>query len=64
MEETEKPTLMYKLKRFMLECRRVVRITKKPTSFEFKTIVKVSGLGMIIIGFIGFIIHIIKQVFF
>jgi protein transport protein SEC61 subunit gamma-like protein len=60
--EEEKPTLMNKLKRFTKECKRVLLITKKPTMLEFRTIVKVSGIGMILIGFIGFIIHIIRQV--
>ena len=64
IDEQEKPSLWFKLKRFVIECKRVLRVTKKPTSFEFKTIVKVSGLGMIVIGMIGFIIQIIKQLFF
>jgi protein transport protein SEC61 subunit gamma-like protein len=63
MEEIQeqKPTLWQKFRRFVLECRRVLLVTKKPTSYEFKTIVKVSGLGMIIIGLMGFILRIIKQ---
>lgn len=56
-------SLGVKLKSFLVECRRVLRVTKKPTGEEFKTIVKVSGLGMAIVGFIGFIIQIFKQVF-
>jgi len=51
--------LMVKLKSFMVECRRVLKITKKPSGTEFKTIVKVSGLGIVVIGIIGFLIHII-----
>ena len=39
-------------------------LKKKPDMIEFKTIVKVSGLGMILIGLIGFIINVIKQMFF
>ncbi len=46
-----------KLKHFWFECIRVFKITKKPSQLEFKTIVKVSGLGIAIIGAIGFIIH-------
>ncbi len=66
MEEQEegKFSLLFKLKRFVIECRRVLRITKKPDAIEFKTIVKVSGLGMMIIGLIGFVIQMVKQVFF
>ena len=65
MEYTEeKPTLMKKLKRFTKECIRVLKVTKKPTKTEFKTIVKVTGLGIIVIGLMGFIIQFIKQLFF
>ena len=53
-----------RIKSYVIECRRVLKVTKKPDSVEFKTIVKVSGLGMIVIGLIGFIISVIKQVFF
>jgi len=56
--------LWYRFKRFSLECRRVLKITKKPDRLEFKTIVKVSGLGIIIIGLIGFIITMIRQLAF
>ena len=45
---------MQKFKAFLKECRRVLRITHKPTGEEFKTIVKVSALGMAVIGLIGF----------
>lgn len=53
--------IMQKLKIFSTECWRVLRITKKPSNLEFKTIVKVSGLGILIIGLIGFLIQIIRQ---
>jgi len=64
MEEEYKETFWRKIKRFIIECKRVLRVTKKPDSIEFKTIVKVSGLGMAIIGLIGFVIQMIKQIFF
>jgi len=49
---------------FLRECVRVLKVTKKPTKEEFKTIVKVSALGMAIIGLIGFLILLIKQTLF
>lgn len=52
-----------KLKSFYKECVRVFRITKKPTKDEFKAIVKVSGLGILLIGFIGFLVHVIEKIF-
>ncbi len=64
MEEEVKPTIKRKIKDFIRECKRVLIVTKKPTKEEFKTIVKVSGLGIMIIGVIGFIIQIAKQLLF
>ena len=51
--------MMQRLAAFSRECLRVLKVTKKPNSFEFKTIVKISALGMAIIGIIGFIIRIV-----
>ena len=63
MDEERQGTLA-KFKRFWIECKRVLKLTKKPNSFEFKTIVKISGLGIMAIGLIGFIIQIIYLLFF
>ena len=52
---------LQKFKRFAKECKRVLKVTRKPTGQEFKTIVTVTGLGMIVIGFIGFAIQLIKD---
>lgn len=48
-----------KFKSFIKECRRVLKVTKKPNQEEFKMIVKITGLGIIVIGLIGFIITMI-----
>jgi protein transport protein SEC61 subunit gamma-like protein len=47
-----------KFKSFIKESKRVLQVTKKPNMTEFKMIVKVTGLGILIIGLIGFIITI------
>lgn len=52
-----------KIKQFIVECRRVLSITKKPTKEELQTVVKVSGLGILIIGFIGFLIQLLRELF-
>ena len=62
--DEEKTSVIVKFKDFLKECLRVLKVTKKPSTDEFKTIVKVSGLGMIIIGMIGFVIQLIKQYLF
>ncbi|MBU0536737.1 MAG: protein translocase SEC61 complex subunit gamma [Nanoarchaeota archaeon] len=54
-------SLYTKLKVFSGECLRVFKVTKKPTSLEFKTIVKVSALGIAAIGLIGFALFMIKE---
>ena len=53
--------LLVKLKSFIIECRRVFKLTKKPSSEEFKVIVKVSAIGIGIIGLIGFLIKLLWQ---
>ena len=63
MDETQEKWST-KYARFFQECLRVFMITKKPTNYEFKTIVKVSGIGILIIGLIGFVITMTKQIFF
>ena len=52
-----------RLKVFVQECARVLKVTRKPSGEEFKTIVKVSGIGILAIGVIGFVIHLIKELF-
>lgn len=59
-EQTTAASWLHKLKSYWIECVRVLRVTKKPTSDEFKTIVKISGLGILLIGLIGFIIQMLK----
>ncbi len=57
----DKPTLMTRFKSWLLEYKRVLRSTKKPNNQEFLTIVKVSGIGILVIGFIGFLISMLKE---
>ncbi len=55
--------MLTRLKSFIYECIRVFKVTKKPSKEEFKIIVKVSAIGILLIGFIGFAIHIGWTVF-
>ncbi|WP_297418255.1 protein translocase SEC61 complex subunit gamma [Thermococcus sp.] len=54
---------MEKLKSFWVESKRVLMVTKKPGWREFKLAVKITGLGMILIGTIGLIIRLLGYVF-
>jgi protein transport protein SEC61 subunit gamma-like protein len=50
-----------KFKTFVKECWRVLQVTKKPTKEEFSTTVKVTALGLAVIGLIGMIIYLITE---
>ncbi len=54
---------MAKLKRFFKKCKRVWLVLKKPTKEEFQTTAKVSAIGIVILGAIGFLISLIMQIF-
>ena len=64
MEGQNQTSWQYKIKSFLGECLRVLKVTKKPDATEYKTIVKVSGLGILIIGLVGFVIQMVKLLFF
>lgn len=54
--EQQTKSFLNRGKSFFNECKRVLKVTRKPTPDEFKTIVKVTGVGMLAIGFVGFVI--------
>jgi protein transport protein SEC61 subunit gamma and related proteins len=45
-----------RLKSFALQSKRVWHVLKKPSSAEFKTVAKVSAIGILVIGLVGFIV--------
>ncbi|MDO8509243.1 MAG: protein translocase SEC61 complex subunit gamma [Nanoarchaeota archaeon] len=59
--------MIEKLKSFFVQSKRVWHLLKKPTGEEFKSIAKVSAIGILIIGAAGFIISdamkIIERIF-
>ncbi|MBI2137996.1 protein translocase SEC61 complex subunit gamma [Candidatus Woesearchaeota archaeon] len=60
----EQGSVWERFKRFLHECLRVLKVTKRPDKQEFLTTFKVAGLGMLIIGLLGFVIQLIKLFFF
>ncbi len=69
VEETKRigapiPGKFDRLKTFITECKRVLRVTKKPDKQEFTTIVKISSIGMAVIGVVGFLVHFIREILF
>ena len=60
-QELQKPSLKQRIRNFVIESGRVFKLTKKPSNEEFKIIAKVAGIGTLIIGFVGFLVHLIAQ---
>ena len=60
-QEFQKTSLKQRIKNFFVESVRVFKITKKPTKEEFITTLKVTAIGTLVIGFLGFLVHIISQ---
>ncbi|MBA7641525.1 hypothetical protein ES703_49209 [subsurface metagenome] len=54
---------MDKLKAFIAKSKRVWLILKKPTRKEYEMIAKVSAIGILILGVVGFIIAFFMKIF-
>ena len=50
---------MFNIRNFIRDAKRVLTVSKKPGWSEFQVMAKVTGIGIIIIGIIGFIIYFI-----
>ncbi|MBA7631822.1 MAG: protein translocase SEC61 complex subunit gamma [Hadesarchaea archaeon] len=44
------------MRRFLSNCKRVLRIARKPGKDEYLQVAKITGLGITLIGLIGFLI--------
>ncbi|MFA5173740.1 MAG: protein translocase SEC61 complex subunit gamma [Candidatus Pacearchaeota archaeon] len=52
-----------KIKSFFNQSVRVWKLLRRPTMFEFKTVAKVSAIGLLAIGLIGFAISTLLGLF-
>lgn len=50
-----------KMSNFVKNAKRVLKLTRKPSREEFMTTFKITGLGVLAIGLIGFIIVALKH---
>jgi len=51
-----------RLLKTLQEYKRIIKIARKPTKEEFERTLKITGLGVLLIGLVGFIIQVIFQV--
>ncbi len=54
---------LVKLKSFVVQCKRVWLVLKKPNRKEFQMVAKISAIGILILGFFGFLISILMKMF-
>lgn len=52
-----------KFKAFIGKCKRVWLALKKPSMIEFKSVTKISAIGIVVLGVLGFLISIIMKAF-
>ena len=52
------------LKAFFSKSKRVWLVLKKPSRKEFEMIAKVSAIGVLLLGVIGFFVSILVKIFF
>ncbi|MBX4212566.1 protein translocase SEC61 complex subunit gamma [Candidatus Pacearchaeota archaeon] len=45
-----------RMRSFFVQCVRVWHLLRKPSTYEFKTVAKISALGVLAIGALGFIV--------
>lgn len=58
MPKFNSKAIIANLKDFLQQCKRVLMISRKPSREEYLTISKVTGLGICLLGIIGFLIHV------
>jgi protein transport protein SEC61 subunit gamma-like protein len=54
---------MGQFKNFIKKCKRVWVALKKPSKKEFEMTAKISAIGILILGVIGFIVSLIMEIF-
>jgi len=54
---------LIKTKSFAIKCKRVWAVLKKPSKKEFSMITKVSGVGIVFLGVLGFLISLAMKAF-
>lgn len=58
----KKPGLLSKIKEKLKQYRRTIEVSRKPDREEFTSSTKITGIGILLLGVIGFIIFIIYHI--
>ncbi len=55
-------TIPAKIDNAIKETRRILRLTRKPRGSEYNETAKITGLGMVLIGALGFVLFTLFQI--
>ena len=44
------------------KCVRLLQIARRPTSKEYRQIIKITGMGMLFVGFVGLVMFLVFSV--
>lgn len=50
------------MKEFIERCLRILHIAKKPSRRELDEIMRIAGLGILVVGFVGVVLYIIFSI--
>lgn len=56
--------MVFDVKKFIEESQRIIMVSKKPSNQEFWNMARATGLGIIVIAIVGYVIFLIKALFF
>ena len=53
--------MMFDINEFIQSSVRIFTVSRKPGVSEYKTIAQITGIGILLIGFIGFVVKLILE---
>lgn len=54
---------MIRIKETLENYRRVLQIARKPDMYEFTSTARICGIGMFVVGVLGFVLYLLSTVF-
>jgi len=60
-QEEQKHGIKQKASGFLKNVMRVLRVASKPSGSEYKDTLKITGIGLLLAGAVGFVIYVLFQ---
>lgn len=57
--QTSKPSFIDKIRIFIQNVKRIIRVARRPTAHEVNLIARVSGIGILIVGAVAYLLQIL-----